>query len=27
MVMHLDDKATSEHPVVLTAHIDPGLSR
>jgi len=26
MVMHVD-KAGGDHPVVLTAHLDPGLSR
>ena len=27
MVMYVDNKASSKHPVVLTAHLDPGLSR
>ena len=27
MVMYVDSKASSKHPVVLTAHLDPGLSR
>src|SRR4051794_41531905 len=27
MVMYVDGKASSKHPVVLTAHLDPGLSR
>ena len=25
--MHADNKASNKHPVVLTAHLDPGLSR
>ena len=25
--MYVDNKASSHHPVVLTAHLDPGLSR
>jgi hypothetical protein len=25
MVMYVDSKASSKHPVVLTAHLDPGL--
>ena len=27
MVMYVDNKAGCKHPVVLTAHLDPGLSR
>jgi hypothetical protein len=27
MVMYVDNKASRAHPVVLTAHLDPGLSR
>jgi len=27
MVMYVNNKASSHHPVVLTAHLDPGLSR
>ena len=27
MVMYVDNKASSKHPLVLTAHLDPGLSR
>jgi len=27
MVMYVDSRASSKHPVVLTAHLDPGLSR
>ncbi|MEP6563265.1 MAG: DUF4389 domain-containing protein [Nakamurella sp.] len=27
MVMYVDNKASSKHPVVLTARLDPGLSR
>jgi len=27
MVMYVDSKASSKHPVALTAHLDPGLSR
>ena len=24
MVMYMDSKASSKHPVILTAHVDPG---
>ena len=27
MVIYVDTKSSSKHPVVLTAHLDPGLSR
>ena len=27
MVMHVGNKGRSRHPVVLTAHLDPGLYR
>ena len=27
MVMHVNSKASNKHPVVLTAHLDPRLSR